>query len=124
MFKNEYPNKDKYDAMMIDIGTRMFDIQIMLAKFVAEMLDEFGDSIPVDSEVPFFSGSDVVKISIKKIFFDHDDIEIKLEQADTGNILSWRDLPVSSQELLASQMHMDYATGRIHDSFENKNDLH
>ena len=108
-------NKDKYDDMLIDIGSRMFDLQILLAGFIREIMDELGKfSIEIDFKFPIREGDDYNIIHGKEIHYDPEENKLMVLTMDSGKFILWHEIDVLTQEILANDLHMRYVAEGIY----------
>ncbi len=71
MFKNEFPEKDKFDEMAIRIESELFNISMVQSEFILDMFQEQGSlSLDLDLEIAVYLFEKPVIKQIKKIYFD------------------------------------------------------
>lgn len=116
--------KDRFDEMMINIGSYMFDLQMMLARFVSEILEEFeGNIYDIDLTVPFQEGNEYINLHVERIIFDTDDV-IKVFVSMREEFIEWDNLNITVQDLIANYLHMRYKAENLYRNLSEKDEIH
>ncbi|MCP4131642.1 MAG: hypothetical protein GY754_11745 [bacterium] len=109
------PAKDLYDKMMVEIGTSLFDLQILLARFVASILEEFEEKcMELDITFPFLEENGYVIYRSELIAYDPHEEAVKIKIDGKDYFVEWNDIDVASQEQIANLMHMEYVSHKIY----------
>jgi len=118
------PDKDFYaefNEMIIDIGSRMFDLQILQGKYITDLLGSLSaDHMELDMNIPLFNGDSYSTVHLESIYYDHEDDMVKVAVAGKKEmILLWSDIDVASQNEILQTVHFNCMSEK---SFNDLND--
>ncbi len=100
--------------MLIDIGSRIFDIQSMMAGFIREIMHELGrSSMDIDIELPYMEGDHYRIVRTRAISLDAEDLKLFVTTDVPDLVVVWHEIDVIVQELIANDIHMRYVSDRI-----------
>lgn len=106
--------KDRFDEMLIDIGSRIFDLQADLAGFIREIMHSFGsDSMEIDYRFPVRDGDEFRAVRGIRIVLDPDDMKLLIHTDEPGVVFLWHEIDLAAQEILANDLHMRYVARMI-----------
>lgn len=116
-------NKNKFDEMMIQIHNYLFDLQLCLAGFVCEILDELStDSYDLDIEFPLLDNENYSILKCSKITLDKDSEKLLVTiNDDSDKVIDWIDLDVTVQERIAGEIHNGYLSEIIYRQLKEEN---
>jgi len=108
-------DKNKYDQIMTEIGSSLFDIRMKLTQFVLQLMDEF-DTVPIklDLSFPFFDGDKFVILDAEEIFFNEETEFILIRLSGNDEFLNWAEIDVATQEHIANSMLAEYTAQNIY----------
>jgi len=107
------------DERIIEISSRMYDLSMLLSRFMIEMLETAEDySISVEMEVPVYD-NDVIKIfRIDKVYFDRDSGEIMLCNREDNKTVLWKCLDVAAMDYIVNYANIKRKTEVCHQSLK------
>jgi len=107
------------DERIIEISSRMYDLSMLLSRFMIEMLETAEDySIPVEMEVPVYD-NDVIKIiRIDTVYFDRDSGEIMLCNREDNKTVLWKCLDVAAMDYIVNYANIKRKTEVCHRSLK------
>jgi len=109
MFESKNQEKNIFDEMIVTIGTTFYDLQLMLAHFVCEILEIFEDAkVEVSLKFPFFNGEEYLTYFSEEIYFDIDKDLVMIKLQDVENSIEWSMLDAHTMERFASEIHMKF----------------
>ncbi|HOS38501.1 MAG TPA: hypothetical protein PLG31_02110 [Spirochaetota bacterium] len=117
------PERDEFDERMVSIESAIFDLQISLLQFVANLVASFGDDAGVDIPVRVFSGDDYAIVPAKRIYFDRADELLKIELADGDEIVA-SSLDIGVLEHVARQLLFRRTSDRAYRDLAGDDEVH
>jgi hypothetical protein len=116
--------KDRYDEYSIEIGRRIFDLQIMISRYTAELLKVFPDeNAVIDAELALqIDGVYEIK-NIISIFYD-ESVDSILISADDGFESDFGDLDVCSQLIIADSLLLKHRSDKIFSDLSDNKETH
>jgi hypothetical protein len=122
-FFNDQANQ-RFNDEIIDIGSRIFDLHILLSKFVIDLFSEMKcSSMQVDFLFPFFRQGKSCACEAKRVYLDHEDDLLKIELNDS-DIVPWSDVDISIQEECANQIFTSYQSSHYLNYLEKPEPQH
>ncbi|MFC1670318.1 hypothetical protein ACFL20_07980 [Spirochaetota bacterium] len=117
--------KDKFDKMMINICNYMFDIRILLSRFICDLLEQYEESeVGLDLSFPFEKDGKYEIVRGKNIFYDIDDESIKVTTDSDFGVIDWGELDINSQDAIANYIHLNYVIKKIDKNISIEDELH
>ncbi len=116
--------KDRFDEYSIEIGRRIFELQIMISRYTSELLKQFPEenaSFEVELSLQI-DGVYEVK-NIISIFYD-DSVDSIMIAADDGYESDFGDLDVCSQQILADCLLMKHRSDKIFRDLSGNKETH
>lgn len=116
--------KDRFDEYSIEIGRRIFDLQIMISRYVGELIKEFPqENAAFELELALqVDGVYEVK-NINSIFYD-EILESVIISCDDGFETDFGDLDVSSQQIIADTLLMKHRSDKIFRDLSGNTEKH
>ncbi len=106
--------RDRFDDMIVEIDTRLFEIQIMLSHFAMELLEESPDcTIEGDFSLPLQGDSGIDVFRVVKVAIEKNEDAALIISGGSGEKMTWNDLDVAAQYLLANSLHRIYVSRRF-----------
>ena len=112
--------RDKFDEMIVDIDSRLFDVQVLISRFVVEMMEEWPEHrVDIEITIPVISGDAVVLHRVVNAVLGTDGGSSLVFMETDGQKLTWEEMDVASQYIIANRLHGVYVTKKIGDRFRS-----
>jgi hypothetical protein len=103
---------ESFDEMMTDIDLNLFSLQARVTRFVIALLvEKAGSTADIELSISHATDDEPCAFRCARIFIDPEDELIKITAAE-GRALSWDDLNIAAQYLIAHYLY----TRRLSDS--------
>jgi hypothetical protein len=107
--------RDRFDDMIVEIDTRLFDVQMLLSRFVVELLEAVsGNLLTVDLRLPVAGDAGVVLHQVSQVQLHSGGGAAILITVGISDLLTWEELDVASQYVLANSLHRAYVSGKLY----------
>jgi len=116
---------NKFNEQIIDIGSRLFDLQIVIAAFVVDLFREMDrDEIEIDIFFPVFNGEKYETINGILLFYDPENDIVKVKALGRDEPLLWNDIGIAAQEEVANELHFKYTSLLNYIALKTENESH
>jgi hypothetical protein len=114
--KKELADKiKKYDDAMVDVGARLFEINMIIDDIIREIAILSGkDGVRIDMNFPFCEKGEYVSLMAVRVFFDSDSEQVLIELSDGRQGIAWTDLSLSVKDMLANAVILKLAADTIY----------
>ncbi len=117
--------KDKYDEMMVQIENRIFDVQILLCRFITAIMEELNvTEYELDGSFPFIRDDGSLVICTEKIIYDNETEDLMIISKNYQKKINWTELDISILHQIANEIHMKYVSDRILKELSSKEEVH
>ncbi|MBN1531892.1 MAG: hypothetical protein JXA20_04455 [Spirochaetes bacterium] len=101
--------------MIVEIDTRLFDVQMLLSRFVVELLETApGNLMNVDVRLPVVGEAGVDLLPVSQVQLHTGEGTTILIRGKSTEFCTWDDLDVASQYVLANSLHQAYVAGKLY----------
>lgn len=119
-------DKDKFDNKMIDIESKSFEVNMLMAGFVFEILESFNEmKSEIYCELPYYDPNSGYKAIIaESISLDVENGIILVEAQGMKTSVMWDELNMAAKEIIIAELHHKYKASILYENLNTKDEIH
>lgn len=119
-------DKDKFDNKMIDIESKSFEVNMLMAGFVFEILENFNEmKSELYCELPYYDPNSGYKTIItESISVDIENGIILVEAQGMKTSVMWDELNMAAKEIIIAELHHKYKASILYENLNTKDEIH
>lgn len=118
--------KDNFDQKMIEIESRSYEVSMMMAGFVFEILETFsGLKCDIYCEIPYLDIMAGYKsVAADSISVDPENGIISLTADGVSGPVMWDELNIAAKEIIISELHHKYKSLQLYKNMTVREEIH
>ena len=118
--------KDRFDKKMIEIENKSFEINMLMAGFVFEILENFNEmKSPICCELPYYDPASGYKMIVTgSISLDIEKGVILLTAAGIKDPVMWDELNIAAKEIIIAELHHVYNASKLYENLTFREEMH
>ncbi len=115
-------DKDKFDDKLIKIESKSFEVNMLMAEFVFELLKTFDNKISeIYCELPYYDPDKGYKTLLADaVSLDIESGQIFIFSEMINTAFMWDDLNISAKEIIITELHLKYKSLKLFDNLTEK----
>lgn len=119
-------DEDRFDRKMIDIESRSYEVSMLIAGFVFEILETFDEmQSDICCEIPYcdpVSGYKTVTAEFIKL--DAENGIVSINVSGRKDSVMWDDLDMAAKEILMTELHHKRKSLNLYKNYNAKEEIH
>ncbi len=119
-------DEDRFDRKIIDIESRSFELSMLMAGFVFDILHQFnGFKATISCEIPYCDQNHGLRIiTVNSLSLDNENGTINIGAEGVEQSLPWDDLNLAARESIITEINHVYKSIKLLENFSSKEEIH
>ncbi len=116
---------ETFNKLMIDIGSKAFELQMMIGRFIVDALSEFENkSINLDLMIPVTNDGRFELQPCQRIYYDKANEIVKVKFSNNRDDLVWSEMDISTQEVIINHIHFLLSSKILYNDLSTMQECH